>query len=96
MLVSMGLPSGDLSFESRLVGNAAIQTLVSQNGEFGFGHVEPASVFGRVMPLETLGEAAGFLSREGRVERSRRMRVQVVLNQYDLFGVGKMHVGTIA
>src|SRR5277367_6430355 len=45
------------------------------------------------MPLETLGEAASFLGREGRVERRRRMRVQVVLNQYDLFGVGKMHVG---
>src|ERR1700691_955403 len=45
------------------------------------------------MPLETLGEAASFLGREGGVERGRRMRVQVVLNQYDLFGVGKMHVG---
>src|SRR5271156_3372881 len=61
MLVSMGLPSGDLSFEGWLVGNAAIQALAGQDGEFGFGHVEPASVFGRVMPLETLGEAASFL-----------------------------------
>ena len=88
MLVSMGLPSGDLSFEGWLVGNAAIQALAGQDGEFGFGHVEPASVFGRVMPLETLGEAASFLGGESRVERGRRMRVQVVLNQYDLFGVG--------
>src|SRR5271156_4895705 len=93
MLVSMGLPSGDLSFEGWLVGNAAIQALSGHDGEFGFGHVEPASVFGRVMPLETLGEAASFLGGESRVERGRRMRVQVVLNQYDLFGVGKMHVG---
>ena len=45
------------------------------------------------MPLETLGEAASFLGGEVRVERGRRMRVQVVLNQYGLFGVGKMHVG---
>ena len=90
MLISIGLPSGDLSFESWLVGNTTIQALVGQDGEFGFGQVEPASVFGRVMPLETLGEAASFLGREGRVERGRRMGAQVVLNQYSLFGVGKM------
>src|SRR5580658_5738147 len=45
------------------------------------------------MPLETLGEAASFLGREGGVERGRRMRVQVVLDQYDLFGIRKIHVG---
>src|SRR5277367_5641695 len=45
------------------------------------------------MPLETLGEAASFLGREGRVERGRRMRAQVVLNQHDLLGVGKTQVG---
>src|SRR5277367_1085643 len=33
MLVSMGLPSGDLSFEGWLVGNAAIQALAGQDGE---------------------------------------------------------------
>src|SRR5450432_1077229 len=92
MRVSMCFPGGDLFFEVWLVGNAAIQALVAQDGEFGFGHVEPASVFGRVMPLETRGEAASFLGRERRVERGRRMRAQVVLNQHDLFGVGKMHV----
>jgi hypothetical protein len=47
------------------------------------------------MPLETLGEAASFLGREGRVERGRRMRVQVVLDQYDLFGIRKIHVGQL-
>src|ERR1700722_6923286 len=93
MLVSMGLPGCDLAFEGRLVGNAPIEALIGQDREFGFGHVEPASVFGRVMPLETLGEAASFLGREGRVERGRRMRVQVVLDQYDLFGIRKIHVG---
>ncbi len=41
------------------------------------------------MPLETLGEAASLLWREGHVERGRRVRAQVILNQDDLFGVGK-------
>ena len=93
MFVSMGLPSGDLFCERWLVGNAAIEALVGQDGKFGFCHVEPASVFGRIMPLETLGEAASLLWREGHVERGRRVRAQVILNQDDLFGVGKMDVG---
>ena len=48
------------SFEDLLVGNAAAQTLSCQNREFGFGHVEPASMFGRVMPFEPLSEVARF------------------------------------
>jgi hypothetical protein len=51
MFVAMVLPSGGLSFEGLFVGDAAAQTLGCQNGEFGFGHVEPASMFGRVMPF---------------------------------------------
>ena len=61
--------------------------------EFGFGHVEPASMFGGVVPFEPLGETTRFGGGEGRVERGRRMRAEIVLDQPDLFGVGKMHVG---
>ena len=46
VLVSMALPSGDFFFQSRLVGNASAQALSRQNGEFGFGHVEPTSMLG--------------------------------------------------
>src|SRR5271165_1067013 len=46
MLVAVVLPGGDFFFEGRLVWNAAAQTLARQDAEFGFGHVEPASVFG--------------------------------------------------
>src|SRR5208283_5349065 len=69
MFVAMVLPSGDLSFKGLLVGDAAAQTLGCQNGEFGFGHVEPASMFGRVMPFEPHSEAARFGGGESGVER---------------------------
>ena len=46
--------------EGLLAGDAAAQALPDQNGEFGFGPVEPASVLGRVMPFEPFDEAAGF------------------------------------
>src|SRR5271165_5881291 len=93
MLVAIVLPSGDLSLEGVLVWNSATEALARQDAEFGFGHVEPASMFGGVAPLEPLGEAARFGGGEGRVERGRRMRAEIVLHQPDLFGVGKTHVG---
>ena len=74
----MALPSGDLSFEGLLVGNASAQALARQNAEFGFGHVEPTSVFGRVMPFESFGEATRFGGGEGRVERGRRVGAEIV------------------
>ena len=50
-------------------------------------------MFGRVMPFESFDEATRFGGGEGSVERSRRMRAEIVLHQLDLFGAGKMHVG---
>jgi hypothetical protein len=91
MFVAMVLPSGDLSFEGLLVWDAAAQALTRQNAKFGFGHVEPASMFGRVVPFEPLREAARFWGWEGRVERGRRMRAEIVLDQDDLFGAGKIY-----
>ena len=51
MLVAMVLPSGDLCLESLLVWDATAETLARQSSELGFGHVEPAPMFGGVMPL---------------------------------------------
>ena len=69
--------------------------MARQNAEFGLGHIEPASVFGGVMPFEPFGEAARFGGGEGRVERGRGMGAQIVLHQPDLFGAGKMDVGQV-
>ena len=77
VLVSMALPSGDFFFQSWLVGNASAQALSRQNGEFGFGHVEPTSMFGRVMPFKPVGEAARFGGGEGRVERGGRVGAEL-------------------
>ena len=77
VLVSTTLPSRDFFFESRLVGNASAQALARQNGEFGFGHVEPTSMFGRVMPFKPVGEAARFGGGEGRVERGGRVGAEL-------------------
>ena len=93
VLVSVTLPGGDFFLEGRLVRDAAAQALPGQNGELGFGHVEPASVLWRVMPFEPFDEAARFWGGEGGIERGRRMGAQVVLNQHDFLGGGEMHIG---
>ena len=51
VLVAVVLPSGDFVGEHFLIGDTAIQTLRRENAEFGFGHIEPTAVLGRVVPL---------------------------------------------
>src|SRR5271165_3680883 len=95
MLVAVLYPGGDFRGQLRLVGDAAIEALGREHGEFGFGHVEPASVLGRVMPFEPFDEATRFGGGKGFVERRRRVRAEIVLNQNDLVRVGKMRVGQV-
>ena len=89
----MALPGGDLFLEGLFVRDAAVEALGCQDCEFGFGHVEPASVLWRVMPFEPVDEAARFGGGKGGVERGRRMRAQIVLDQHEFFRGGEMHVG---
>ena len=68
VLVSVVLPCVDFVGEDLLVGDAAIQTLRREHAKFGFGHVEPTAVLGRVVPLEALDEPACLGGEEGFVE----------------------------
>jgi len=68
VLVAVVLPCVDFVGEDLLVGDAAIQTLRREHAEFGFGHVEPTAVLGRVVPFEALDQSSGFGGRKGFVE----------------------------
>jgi hypothetical protein len=46
MFVAMVLPGGHFPFNDLLVWNAAAPALARQFAEFGFGPVEPTSMFG--------------------------------------------------
>ncbi len=65
MLVAALFPSGDFVGQFRLTGDAAVEALGGEGGEFGFDHVEPASVLGRVMPFEPFDEATRVCGGEG-------------------------------
>jgi tetratricopeptide (TPR) repeat protein len=49
--VARRLPGCDLPFQGRLVGQAAVQTLLGQHGQLDLGHVQPASMLGGVVDL---------------------------------------------
>ena len=92
VFVAAVLPGGNLLGQRFLIGNAAIQALRRQDTQLGFRHIQPAAVLGRVVPFEALHEPPGFGRRECLVKRGFGVRVQIVLNQNDLFGVREVDV----
>ena len=74
--VPVVLPGGDFLDQGLLVGDAPVETLGRQDAEFGFSHIQPASVLGRVVPLEPLDEPACLLGGEGLVATVRAVVLQ--------------------
>jgi hypothetical protein len=68
MNVVVAEPGGDLSLEAAAVRDAPIETLTEQDSELGLGHIQSTAVLGRVVPFETLDEAACLRGREGFVQ----------------------------
>ena len=59
-VVSCCFPRRDLSSQSCLIRDAAGEALSAENAEFTFGHIEPGFMFGGVVPLEAVRDAAGL------------------------------------
>src|ERR1700704_142536 len=93
MGIAVSLPCGDVVDEDLLVGDAAVEALRRENGEFGFRHIEPTAVLWRVMPFEPLDEPSCFVRWKSLVQRCGFMGVEVVLHQNDFLGVREMTVG---
>lgn len=53
-------PHCDLRREFGGVGNAAVEALAGENGQFGLSKIEPAAVLGRIVPCEPLDDPAGL------------------------------------
>lgn len=90
MFIAARKPGRHFSAERFLVRNAPVEALAAEHGEFGFGHIEPTAVLWRVMPFETPGETARLGGLEGFIKRGRSVRVEIVLNEDNPFGPGKM------
>ena len=63
-VVSCCFPRRDLGDQSCLIRDAAGDALSAENAEFTFGHIEPGSMFGGVVPLKAIRDAAGLFGGE--------------------------------
>src|SRR5271166_1181067 len=88
-------PGADLADEGFVVWDAPIEALGSEYGEFGFCQIEPGAMLGRVDPFELIYEATRLGRGEGFVERRLDVDIQVVLEQSDDLGIGKVGVGDV-
>ena len=89
-IVSSRLPSIHFVLDFVEVIDSAVQALLDEHVEFDLGHIEPTAVLWRVMPFETPGETARLGGLEGFIKRGRSVRVEIVLNEDNPFGPGKM------
>ncbi len=88
--VARFLPGGDLLLERDVIGDAPVQALPAEHAEFDFRHVQPTAVFGRMVQFQPIQDVPGFFGREGLVQGTGRVRVEVVADQTDLGCGGKV------
>ena len=70
-----GLPyaTAELSFDDLMAVTPVVEALAAQDTDLDFDHVEPAGVPRGVVELQPFEHPAGFVRREGIVDRARRM-----------------------
>ena len=78
-----------------LVRDSAIEALGCEDGQFGFGHIEPRAVLGRMLPFEAFGDAPRLGGFEGVIERSLVVGIEIVLDEDNFVGAVEMNVGQI-
>jgi hypothetical protein len=71
-----------------LVGDAAVEALLGQDAEFGFGEIKPTAALGGVASFETLDQAACFGGPERFAKRGLAVDVEIILDEHDGLGVG--------
>ena len=74
-LIALMLQRRDLCLQYHLVADSAVEAQVSEHTQLDLGHVEPTTVFGSVMKLQTLGDASRFGWLEGVVQRTELVSV---------------------
>ena len=90
--VASALPSIDFPAKGWEVRNTTVKALFRQNTQFDFGGVKPTSVFGRVMNLQSLHVIPSLFRRKRFIKRRDGVRVQVVADQNNFFGLRKILV----
>src|SRR5579872_5173885 len=94
--VAAGRPGGYLAGQEGGVGDAPVETLAAEDGEFALRHVQPTPMLGGVVDLQPIQDTAGFGGGKGLIERAAHVCIEVVYNQADLAGVRIVHIDQVA
>ena len=78
------------------VSDAAIKALGRQHADLDLHHVQPTGMLGDIVELQSAQHPSGLLSRECLVERAGRVGRQIVENDTDTPGLGKVNVSKFA
>lgn len=71
--VPFRFPRTNFTGDDCLAGQPAIQTLVSQNRDFNFSHIQPTAMFRYIVKLQFPGKVTSLLRRKGPVKSGGRM-----------------------
>jgi hypothetical protein len=96
LLVAPRGPGGDLPRSDLQGGYPLRQALPIQRRELDLSHVEPTGMLGGVMDLKALREPTRLSDRKDLVEGSERMRIEVIHDQDDLFGIRIVQIRQLA
>src|SRR5437764_8943173 len=78
------------------VGNAPVETLTAEEGEFALRHVQPTAMLGGVVQFQAVQEAAGFDGGERLIQGAAHMGVQVIEHQANLDRVRIVAIDQVA
>jgi hypothetical protein len=79
-------------YERLQIWDPPIQAWQGQGAEFDLGDIEPTARLGGIGDLQTRGEPAGLLWREGLRERANPMRIEVITDPTDTFSLRRTGV----
>ncbi len=84
-IIPLGFQGRYFLFQSSFITDPPRQTLPLKPTDLDFSHIQPASVFGRVVKLQLPRQPPRLGWLEGRIQRGGFMGVQVILNHPDHF-----------
>ena len=72
--------------------NPPVQALDGEGTQLDLGDIEPTTVFGGVVDLQSRGQSSGLLGRESLLERAHPMRIEMITDQPDRGRLGILDV----
>ena len=94
--IALLLPGGGLGGQLFDTVDAAIKALGRQHADLDLHHVQPTGMLGDIVEFQSAQHPSGLLSRERLVERAGRVDRQIVENDTDTLGLGKVNVSKFA